>query len=320
MGRQRETHRLPRKLPLIVAALLALAAPVALAGPAGASSQRPHTWTVQVGSESRGMAIQGMAFLPTDIYVDAGDTVTWAANAAEIHTVTFLAAGQSIESTQPFDPGKPAELFKQGGDSYDGHSYYNSGVLTNVSTSGLPFVGSYSLAFPAVGDYIYYCLVHGAAMKGTVHVAQAGEQYPYSQAEYNRQAKAQARDILKDGRDLWHATADLADSNHVYTGADDGTAMLMRFIRPTVRVHVGDTVTFINNGMGEPHTVTFGTEPADVFAPLGTPTAYAGGQLNSGLLPPGSSFAVTFTVAGTFGYICGLHDYLGMVGTVVVLD
>jgi plastocyanin len=29
-------------------------------------------------------------------------------------------------------------------------------------------------------------------------------------------------------------------------------------------------------------------------------------------------FRVTFTAAGTFNYICGLHDTLGMVGTVVV--
>ncbi|WP_427017673.1 plastocyanin/azurin family copper-binding protein [Pseudarthrobacter sp. P1] len=315
---------MPHKLPLIVAALLALAAPVALAGPASAGGQGPRTWTVQVGSESRDQSIQGMAFLPTDIFVDAGDTVAWAANAAEIHTVTFLATGQSIESTQPFDPGIPAELFKQGGGSYDGHSYYNSGVLTNVSTSGLPYVGSYSLAFPATGNYTYYCLVHGAAMKGTVHVAKAGEPYPYTQKQYNRQSRVQAGDILRDGQDLWDETADLADSHHVYAGADDGTAMLMRFIQPTVKVHVGDTVTFINNGMGEPHTVTFGTEPADVFAPLGTPTAYGGGQLNSGLMPPapgpGSRFAVTFTTAGTFDYICGLHDYLGMVGKVVVQD
>jgi plastocyanin len=29
---------------------------------------------------------------------------------------------------------------------------------------------------------------------------------------------------------------------------------------------------------------------------------------------------VTFTKAGTYAYICALHDYLGMSGTVVVSD
>ena len=29
-------------------------------------------------------------------------------------------------------------------------------------------------------------------------------------------------------------------------------------------------------------------------------------------------FRVTFTAPGTFNYICGLHDTLGMIGTVIV--
>ena len=56
----------------------------------------------------------------------------------------------------------------------------------------------------------------------------------------------------------WYAAL---DSNHVFAGADNGAVMVMRFLRPTVVVHVGDTVTFDNNGMGAPHTVTFGEEP-----------------------------------------------------------
>ena len=31
------------------------------------------------------------------------------------------------------------------------------------------------------------------------------------------------------------------------------------------------------------------------------------------------TFKVTFVKAGTFTYICALHDYMGMVGTVRVL-
>ena len=65
-------------------------------------------------------------------------------------------------------------------------------------------------------------------------------------------------------------------------------------------------------------TVVFGPEPTNLFVPVGNPTNFAGGQLNSGILLPGSSFTVTFTKAGTYHYICGLHDYLGMVGTVRV--
>jgi plastocyanin len=315
----------PQRSPLriLVAFLAALLLPLALTGAAFAYGQHhahPRTWTVQVGNESHDQAIQGMSYLPANIYIDAHDTIRWHANSAEIHTVTFLATGQTLASTQPFDPTNPAELLKQGGSWYDGKSYYNSGVLSNVSDSGFPATTTYRLSFPKPGTYTYWCLVHGAAMKGTVHVRSAGTHYPFSQAQYDRQGARTAAWILRDGYHLWHETAEEATQHTVFQGADDGMAMVMRFIRPTVHVHVGQTVTFKNIGMGAPHTVTFGTEPANLLVPLGDPTHYSGGQLNSGLQPPGAVFAVTFTKEGTFHYICGLHDFMGMVGTVVVDD
>jgi len=67
-----------------------------------------------------------------------------------------------------------------------------------------------------------------------------------------------------------------------------------------------------------PHTVTFGPEKPNISAPYGDPRHFRGQQLNSGILLPGSSFTVTFTRAGTHHYLCALHDYLGMSGTVTV--
>lgn len=308
------------KLPLIVAAVVALATPLALAGPAGASTWSPRSWTVQVGSESGDQEIQGMSFLPSEIVVNEGDTINWEANSAEIHTVTFLAEGQSLESTQPFNPGVPDELLARGGKSYDGHSYYNSGLLANVAVPGLPVVKSYSLKFPREGDFTYYCLVHGMVMKGTVHVREEGSKYPHTQADYDRSSKSHEQAILEDGYRLDDSLAEQASNHKVLEGGDDGTAMIMRFVRQTVTVHRGDTVWFLNTGMGAPHTVTFGTEPANLFAPVGDPAQFSGGDLSSGILPPGSKFAVTFTATGTFRYICALHDYMGMVGTVIVKD
>lgn len=280
-----------------------------------AHKKKPVTWTVLSGSESRDQAIQGMSFLPKNIYVDAGDTVKWVANAAEIHTVTFLASGQAL---QPFNPADPSQLLKVGGTVYDGTSYYNSGVMSNVTDSGFPASTSYRLTFPKKGNYTYYCLVHGVMMKGTVHVASANAPYRYTQEQYNRQAKSTAQAIFKDGYRLWATTKHEANRHTVMEGADDGVAMVMRFIQPTVTIHVGQTVTFVNNGMAAPHTVTFGTEPANPAVPLGDPSAYSGGQLNSGIQVPGDSFKVTFTAAGTYSYICALHDYMGMTGKVIV--
>ena len=283
--------------------------------PAAPAQAETTTWNVLVGSESNDQTIQGMAYLPKDVYVDAGDTVNWVANSAEPHTVTFLAPGQSLPM---FNPADPTQLNQIGGDLYDGHSYYNSSVMTNVLNSGFPAVTHYSLTFPTKGDYTYYCLVHGMMQQGTVHVAGADDPYPFTQAQYDRQAAVDTHATVLDGNRL-RAQAYRASDNHtVIEGADDGTAMVMQFLRPVVSVHVGETVTFVNNGMDAPHTVTFGEEPQNPFAPVGDPTNFSGGQLSSGILPPGSTFTVTFTSVGTFDYICALHDFMGMVGKVVV--
>jgi plastocyanin len=324
-----ETHRKRRLLRVLLASLTALLMPLAVSGTAfaegktdgGKSSSR--TWTVQVGSESSDQAIQGMAFLPENVYVNAGDKVTWKANSAEIHTVTFLADGQSLESTQPFTGMDPLAILKQGGPDYDGHSYYNSGVITNVSDTEFQQVKKYTLKFPDAGEFTYYCLVHGMAMKGTVHVREAGTDYPYSQSQYDRQVKKQERDIVRDGEKQWNAArkhVDNAATPTVIAGTDNETAMVMRFVHQEVKIHVGETVTFVYNGMGAPHTVTFGTEPADPSAVLGEPGNFTGGDLSSGIIPPQGSFTVTFNKAGTFEYLCAFHDFMGMKGKVKVSD
>lgn len=309
-------HRLSRALPITIAALAALLLPAALAGPAMASDDDDaRTWTVQVGSETPNKAIQGMSFLPKNIYVNAGDTVKWVANSAEIHTVTFLAKGKKLKE---FDPFNPAELLQRGRHSYDGKSYYNSGVMSNVRDSGFPAVKRYSLVFPHTGNFTYYCLVHGKAMKGTVHVRRDDTSYPFTQKQYDRHSRAVERAIVRDGHALERIAEHQAGKHKVIEGADDGVAMVMRFFKPTIVIHVGEKVTFVNNGMGAPHTVTFGKEPANPFAKTGNPAHFTGGNLSSGVQGPDTKFTVTFKKAGTFKYICALHDFMGMVGKVIV--
>lgn len=304
-------------LTFIVAFAVALLASAAAAGPASADGWGHRTWQVQVGSESQDQEIQGMAFLPSEIFINQGDTIRWQANSAEIHTVTFLASGQPLQEFNPFDP---TQLGRVGGDRYDGKSYYNSGIMANVDVPGFPAVKDYSLTFPREGNFTYYCLVHGKMMKGTVHVRDRGTDYPYSQADYDRSSAVQARSIIRDGEHLDESLAEQATNHKVLAGGDDGVAMVMRFVQPTVTVHRGDWVTFANTGMGAPHTVTFGTEPANVFAPSGDPGHFTGGDLNSGIIWPGKDFMVKFEATGTYKYICALHDYMGMVGKVVVVD
>src|SRR6516164_2509678 len=93
-----------------------------------------------------------------------------------------------------------------------------------------------------------------------------------------------------------------------------------------------------------PHTITFGTEPANLIPPSPNVSVDADGarhgvltstsdNLHSGFIqaapqdriglaqaPPGiTRFRVTFTKLGVYPYICASHDGLGMKGKVVVL-
>ena len=51
------------------------------------------------------------------------------------------------------------------------------------------------------------------------------------------------------------------------TGGGSHSVTVMRFMRETAVVHVGDTVEWTNFGPVVQHTVTFGTEPADPAPP-----------------------------------------------------
>jgi plastocyanin len=301
----------------IVVALLATTMTSLAASPSASASQTaaPRTWQVSVGEETDHDAIQGMAFLPGEIWINQGDRIVWTVRAGEIHTVTFLAKGQPLT---PFNPADPTQLFPQGGSVYDGVSYFNSGVLSDEVDSGFPAGTSYSLSFNTAGDFTYYCLVHGAMMKGVVHVRATGTHYPFTQAQYNAKGAALSAAIFRDGFQLWHQQAAASSNHKVFAGADDGMAMVMRWIGQKVHVHVGQSVTFVNNGVAAPHTVTFGTEQPNIFVPYGDPTHFSGQPLNSGLFLPGATFTVTFVKKGTYRYICGLHDYMHMVGWVVV--
>lgn len=283
-----------------------------------ASTTTSQTWTVRVGEESADHALQGMTYLPADVYIHPGDTVRWIANSYEPHTVTFLA--DQLQAKPPeFNPNDPNMLLKVGGSTYTPGTYFNSGLLDKVKPGSFPGSTHYSLTFPTTGTFTYFCLLHGAGMKGEVHVLPATVPSPFTQKDYDNQAHVKTAAILRDGIELWRETYHAVNHHRVVAmGNDDGTAMVMRFIKPTIVVHVGQSVTFTNIGMAAPHTVTFGKEPANFFVPSGNPKDFRGGNLNSGIVGPGGKFTVTFKKAGTFHYICALHDFMGMAGKVIV--
>ena len=93
----------------------------------------------------------------------------------------------------------------------------------------------------------------------------------------------------------------------------------------TVTVALGTTVTWTNLSNNFPHTVTFGKagQPFPKLNPFAPPSGgptYDGSTItNSGVIPPGASYALTFTKQGTFIYHCLFHDDTeNMIGTVIV--
>jgi len=87
------------------------------------------------------------------------------------------------------------------------------------------------------------------------------------------------------------------------------------FAPATVNVAVGDTVTWTNPGIIT-HSVTCDPAQAATAANVALPAGVA--PFDSGTMEQDATFSHTFTVKGTYKYICKMHEAMGMVGTVVV--
>ena len=88
-----------------------------------------------------------------------------------------------------------------------------------------------------------------------------------------------------------------------------------KFVPLTVTIQKGDTVEWINNAQSL-HSVTtnpaVAQDPKDVSLPSGAK------PFDSGFMPPGAKWSYTFTVPGTYKYLCLPHEKDHMVGVVVV--
>jgi plastocyanin len=96
------------------------------------------------------VSIDGKTFVPADIVITEGDTVTWTVtkSISEPHTVTSGTAGDAAT-----------------GAAFDSKLENGSKLQENGAT--------FSFTFKAVGNYPYFCQIH-PDMKGTVTVHAAG--------------------------------------------------------------------------------------------------------------------------------------------------
>ena len=299
-------------------------------------------WHATVGAQSHDMGRQVGAFLPNEMWIHVGDSIAWTFDANDIHTMTFLVSG---ELRPPFPvgcpPGPPPGITPSGS-SFDGTHCVNSGPLVAAQ--------SYTVRFPVAGNFKLTCLVH-TDMTGVIHVLARSLPLPHDQAFYNREATDTRRDLLADrdfDNDMPNRAAHEVVAGHGEVTATPGghdSLAVVRFTNHVMHIRVGQTVEWSNADPGLPHTVTFGTQPANPIPPSANVTVDPDGALHatihspwqnahSGLLvaesqdniglpqsPPGvTRFRVTFTKAGIFPYICALHNNLGMRGEVIVSE
>ena len=81
-------------------------------------------WNATIGAQSDDLGRQALAFLPNEIWIHAGESITWTMSANEGHTVTFLTSGQI---RPPFTVECPG--FSAPSASFDGSGCVTSGLL-----------------------------------------------------------------------------------------------------------------------------------------------------------------------------------------------
>jgi plastocyanin len=307
--------------------------------------------TLNVGAGFSSGSGYGQAYGPGEFTVLQGGSVKWTINSAEPHSITL---GQNPGGGPPPlwpvagftapPPGPPAPVNLGPVDYNGGSQFINSGLLVQGSTA--------TIHFTAAGDYPFICVIH-PGMAGTVHVISSGT--PTTQAEADQKAQATASFIVSstkinalrqqeasiatsamqpNGTTTWTIATGAMSPAEPLPGGGTGFLDLMEFNPTPLNIKAGDTVVW---KAADPHTVTFlaagqtsaalegqyGGDPTAV--PLVKPSdkydgtsLYTSGLLASGAPGAPASFTLTFPNAGTFQYLCLLHDDLGMKGTVVV--
>jgi len=297
----------PRRGVALAGVLLLVSSFVGLSAVSASSdvhSGSPATYTVLVGLSQPGQGVNVDAYFPDTLKVHVGDTVNFKDNAAEIHTVTFLAPHQTLPdflATFPlldpavWRPVVPANHL------YDGTSYANSGIMSTDPSFSLPGqqVTSFWLRFTHAGSYQYFCIVHGVMMTGTINVVDPSARIP-SPGQVRHQVKKTIAGLLKQVPAAidaaWAAimppvhNSDGTTTYHVNVGFMYGMIDLMSFFPGKLRVHPGDTVVWHMTTV--PHTITFlngNPEPSLLVPATWPPTSGPTVMFNPAILGPSAS-------------------------------
>lgn len=331
-----------KRIATIVIVLCLIVLSAAAITPVAGAKQR---WTVVAGGGVAGTTVVSNSFSPRTIEVAMGDTVTWTFQRPwAFHTVTFLSGEKPpapvvMEGDKTYE--NPQIAFPAGSKTYDGTGYQNSGAPPDPTK---PF--SYSLTFTKAGTFEYRCMYHAPGMSGTVVVKDRVSASPAAVAAQGRRDLAAT---LKAGQAAFAKWEPERQGNTVVLpliGDPKAGWSILRVSQKPVVVDRGTTVTWTMRDPMEIHAVTFPTgqkalefiivQPQrqgppkllwnpKIVAPTTSKTYDGTSYANSGILfPPGApgnlptSFSLTFTKPGRYGYACVIHATEGMSGMIVV--
>lgn len=189
-----------RMAPLMAEIMATASTSAELNGPGGT-----RIWAVRAGASRRAGRLDAMAFLPQALTIREGDTVLWYVDHVAPHTVTFPVPGQGhpdlIVATLPEGEPLPPDMAPPAGHgqhtpmvappdpstarlvvgpggrpfrpkaTYDGASFYNSGLIGEHPGITVNLDKVWALTFDTPGDWEYLCVVHDpAGMKGRIAV------------------------------------------------------------------------------------------------------------------------------------------------------
>ncbi|WP_276301598.1 YbhB/YbcL family Raf kinase inhibitor-like protein [Halorussus lipolyticus] len=152
-------------------------------------------------------------------------------------------------------------------------------------------------------------------------------------AEYRQVVNAVMRNAIGRSRYVGQYERDArtttTESEETTTGAESGETVdvavgpdgkYLQFVPEEVEISVGDTVRWTAESEG--HNVSFKPEAhSKVELPEGVePFATYEGNRSFMVMEVGETFEHTFTVPGTYGYVCVPHAGQGMVGRVIVSE
>ena len=292
----------------------------------GDASAQASAITVRVGDGEPGYAVT--QFLPSNVTVPTGATVTFKFGWFEVHHVALF------EGAEP-PPGEPADTPSPATFPNTAKYVFSGDINGDPAKPTL-----YNIKFTKAGTYAYHCFIH-PRMDATVQVVDPGSAASGNidnQQSADARGNAQYKSALVNIKDIKAGIKPGPDASkpggaktveNVAGLFTPGLGQALSFAPAVTSIREGDSVKWVERD-GAPHNIVIGRPaPADPFAYQGpkSGSVYNGtGDFQSPVFAGRGDFGpdvadnyeIVFSKAGTYNYICLLHVDQGMAGQIVV--